>query len=281
MNLLLDARRILFYDLIDDARLCDGASLETAVAAYRKTVAARSGWVAGRFQCPTSQLENLAGLLTTSMTAAEPRWRVSAVFDEPAGTAALHAVVFDRYMDPAGAVVVAETDVGGPTDFGAAATAALGISQQVVPFLVVNDNAVDAIGAIDTLHRQRLRPIGAVIDAATSITETASFVAGCIARGVPFKLAGAFRPVRHDDRPGVLNVLAATALAHAGAHDKTLRDVLADQNAAAFTVTAVGLRWRERLVAVPQLRETRRSLVAVSCADFAATIADLEAMHLL
>lgn len=281
MNLLPDARRIIFYDLIDDTQVPGGAPLDAAVAAYRTAVSGKAGWVAGRFLCPTSMLEELAGLLTASVTAGEPPWRIGAVFDEPVGTASLHANVFDRYMDPAGSVVVVETGAVNLDAVPATAGAAYAASPQAVPMLTLDGLATDGVDTLAALRQERLRPIGAVLDGSSSPRHAATFIARCVDREVPFKLSRFNDLVQRDHQLGLLNTLAATAIAHGGAGLQTVQDVMLEEDAAAFTVTAVGLRWQDRLAAGPQLRAARRTLVAVSSDDMPETIAALDAMDLL
>jgi hypothetical protein len=265
VNLLLDARRIMFYDLVDDAALLTPASgsLQLAASAFRATRAGPAGWITGRFLCPTSRLEELAGLLTGTMAPEEPPWRVGATFDEPLGTAALHVSVFDRYIDPAGSVPIAEVPPP-PDDFAARVVAAQGASPQLVPFVPIGDSDVAALAA---LAKVRLRPIGALLGGGEPVTTAAAHIAACVATRVPFRVAGVNHAVRSEERHGVMNLLTATALSHSGVDAAELRTVLAEQDSAAFTVTAVGLRWRDHLIAARQLRAARTSLVAVSSAN--------------
>ena len=70
---LLTADRAAFSQLIDYSGLLPPVSLtmERAVADYRRARTGPHSWLLGRFMCPASRLEQLAGILMTSMHVAE------------------------------------------------------------------------------------------------------------------------------------------------------------------------------------------------------------------
>jgi len=312
MNLMIDGRRALFVDLIDYAGMFPPAtlSLQDAVAEYRRARTGPHGWLLGRFLCPTSRLEDLAAHLTTAMQPGEPPWRVSAIFDEPLGPAAMHTRVFDRYMSPAATVAFIEagtpSDDGRPTadaydQIAPTVTAAAGISGVVMPFLEIEHTGgwemgiPDAVEAISRLSRERIRPLGAKFrtggltpEAFPSPAQLALFISSCFRLEVPFKAtAGLHGPIRHADanlgviRHGFVNLLAAAAFSHAGAGTDVLIKVLEEQDPDAFKVTAVGLRWRDDLAGTTTLRSTRGFFRSYGSCSFDEPIAHLNELQML
>ncbi len=315
MDLLVDGRTAALEGLIDYAGLFPPASLDldAAVGEYRQAREGPHGWLLGRFLCPTSRLEELAGVLTSTMAAGESPWGVGAVFDGPPAAAALAAQVFERHLAPAAAVVFAEVRTpaeaadGRPADAAAEmivplADAALGISSDVVPFLEIartegwRDGIPNAVAGIATLREGRMRAIGAKLrtggltaDAFPTPEQVAVFITACTAAALPFKVtAGLHHPIRHHDpdlgamRHGFLNLLVAAALAVEGAAEVDLVAAVEDTDPAAFTASPAGLRWRGRPFGIPTLRTMRRERFAAygSC-SFSEPVDDLVAMGLV
>ncbi len=314
MNLLIDGRRALFADLIDYAGMFPPASLPLtdAVAEYRRARSGKHGWLLGRFLCPSSRLEDLAAHLTTSMQADEAPWRVSAIFDEPLGPAAMHTSVFERYMDPAATIELIEAKApleaadGRPVEdvvelLAPVAIAATGISPSVTPLLEVGrpggweTGIPNALQAISQVTRERLRPIGAKLrtggltaDAFPSSEQVALFIDSCVRHDVPFKAtAGLHHPFRHHDkelgvmRHGFLNLLAAAALSRDGVGPDVLVEVIDEQDPDALRASPAGLRWRDYLVGTPTLRKTRALFRGYGSCDFDEPVADLEELQMV
>jgi hypothetical protein len=315
MELLVDGRTVALQGIIDYAGLFPPASLDLdgAVAEYRSMRSGPHGWMLGRFLCPTSRLEDLAGVLTSTMTAGEHPWSVGAVFDGPPAVSALAAQVFERHLDPAAAIVFAEVRTpseaadGRPTVAAAEVMApladvALGISPDVVPFLEIartdrwREGIPNAVGAVARLREGRMRAMGAKLrtggltaGAFPTPEQVAAFIAACTAAGLPFKAtAGLHHPVRHHDadldvmRHGFLNLLVGTALAAEGAPTEDIVRAIADTDRAAFAASAAGLTWRNRSFGVRTLRSVRRELFpAYGSCSFTEPVDDLVAMGLV
>ncbi len=315
MDLLIDGRQALLEGLVDYAGLFPPASLDLAhaVAEYRTSRTGPHRWMLGRFLCPTSQIEDLAARLTASMEAGEPPWSVGAVFDEPPGPAALHAAVFDRYMEPAARVTAVELRTPPEAADGRSADAArdllapfadaaCAVSPEVRPFLEVartdewEQGIPNAVEGIARLSETMLRPIGAKIrtggltaDAFPSPQQVARFIAACRHRGVAYKAtAGLHHPVRHHDadadvmRHGFLNLLTAGALATEGAPEDVLVSAIEETDPAAFRVGPTGLAWRDRRVTAATLRTLRQDgFTAYGSCSFDEPVADLTALGVL
>lgn len=293
MNLLIDGPTALFGRLVDYAGLFPPASLslEAAAAEYRNARMGKHAWMLGRFLCPTSRLEDLAGLLTTSMVVGEMPWSVGAIVDEAPGVGALHAQVFDRHMTPAARIDVVEarlppevSDAGSLEEAIALirpiAEAIITISPEVVPYLEVAHTSEwerglgHAVAAIAELRRQLLRKLGAKFrtggttrEAFPTTAEVARFIYACEAAGVEYKAtAGLHNPLRHHDpdldvmRHGFLNLLGAAALAKAGADEGDLTGVLDETDPTRFAVGPGGLQIDDRRISIPTLRAMRSEL---------------------
>jgi hypothetical protein len=315
MELLLDGRRALLEGLVDYAGVFPPASLSLAdaVGGYRDGRTSPNSWMLGRFLCRTSQIEELASLLSASMADGEAPWSIGAIFDEPPGVAALHAGVFDRYMDPAAKVTAVElrapaeaTDgrsTGAATETLRPVVVAAGsVSPEAMPFVeLVRGPAWDhgvraAVDAIGALRTQLVRPLGAKLrtggltaDAFPSPGEAAAFIEACVSAGIPFKAtAGLHHPVRHRDaalgvdRHGFLNLLVATAVAVDGAEQGTIEAAIAETDPGAFVTGPAGLRWRDRRLGTALLRTMRRDrFPAYGSCSFDEPVQDLAAMGII
>ncbi len=315
MDLLIDGRRALLEGLIDYAGLFPPASLdlESAVEEFRVARSGAHAWVVGRFLCPTSHIEDLAGLLTATMREGEAPWAVGAIFDEAPATAALHASVFDKHMDPAARVTAVElrtppeaADGRNPDEAVAVlapfVAAAFSVSPETVPFLEVARTASwergvpNAVAALAELRRTTLRPLGAKLrtgglspELFPAPAQVARFIVACRRQGLPFKAtAGLHHPVRHEDpalgvmRHGFLNIIVAAALSVEGADEEELIEVLEDTDTSAFQAGAAGLRWRDRRFSSGTLRTVRHdAFPAYGSCSLAEPVADLTVMGML
>lgn len=310
MDLLVDGRKAMLEGLVDYAGLFPPTSLdlETAVATYRDARHGPHGWMLGRFLCPTSQLENLAGVLTRTMTAGEATWGVSAIFDGP--TASGDAATFDRHMDPGAKILLAEVkapaaatdgrDVVDATDaLLPVVDGALAVSTEITPFVELDRGPAwgkgveSAVAGIAALRTARLRAMGAKLrtggltaDAFPTPDEVAAFIVACARHGVPFKVtAGLHHPVRHSDaelgveRHGFLNVVLGAALATGGAAPDTVAAAISETDPSALDMGVAGLRWRDHRFGVAALRKVRHHVFpAYGSCSFDEPVEDLMAM---
>ncbi len=317
MDLLVDGRKALLEGLVDYAGLFPPTSLDldAAVAEYRTARSGPYGWLLGRFLCPTSRLEDLAGVLTRTMTTGEPTWGISAVFDGP--TAPGDAATFDRHMDPGAKILLAEVrapveatdgrDVVDATDaLIPVVDGALAVSTEITPFVELvrprdaigtpadwRNGVANAVAAISALRATRLRAIGAKLrtgglTAADFPTpgEVAVFVDACARHDVPFKAtAGLHHPVRHHDpalgvhRHGFLNIVLAAALATEGADVDTVATAVSETDPEAIEMGVAGMRWRDHRFGVAVIRRVRHHVFpSYGSCSIDEPVADLIAM---
>ncbi|MFC2177413.1 hypothetical protein ACFLRH_03235 [Actinomycetota bacterium] len=283
-----------------------------AVAEYRRGRGDIHSRLLGRFVCPASRLEELAGTLTATMVAGEPPWPISAVLDGDVAHAAVLANNFDAEMEPAAQVAFVEaplpvevsdgrsveeaTPLAAPT-----ATTVLAASAVAMPFLEVRvpqsrrrgiENAVAAVATLRTAVRRslgvKLRCGGPAASAFPEPAQVAAFIAASAAASLPFKAAaGLHHPIRHYDpdpgvmRHGFLNLVAATALVYTGASQAQLVGVIEETDPAAFAITAPGLQWQHHVVGVADLVRAREQFAAYGSGSFAEPVADLVALGMV
>jgi hypothetical protein len=147
-------------------------------------------------------------------------------------------------------------------------------------------------GAMEAASRARIgakiRCGGVTAAAFPSVAELAAFVDAAAAEHVPFKAtAGLHHPVRHLDAAsgfvmhGFLNLLAASVLAHRVSRE-TLEQILAEEDASAFSFDEVSLAWRDDRVALDDLGTARREdFVAYGSCSFDEPVEDLQALAIL
>lgn len=296
-TLIPDARLALFGALIDYAGLYPPASLDMngAAAGYRAARASSEGWIAGRFLCPASRLEELAGRLVTTMEAGEAPWSIAATFDLDPGTSAAAAAAFHAEMAPAATVELVEVRLPPQTDLATIAglfTTASSVNDTVIPYLEApRDGAMPAtIDTIATVVAEALRPGGAKLrcggltpDAFPSTHEVAEFIIACTEAELPFKTtAGLHHPIRHRDedmgvmRHGFVNLLTAAIAAREGAGQLSIEAIIADIDPSAFDVDFGGVTWRGERVRPRAVEETRsHGFVAYGSCEFEEPVEDL------
>jgi hypothetical protein len=302
-----DARVTALTGLIDYAGLFPPTSLgmDDAVAEYRAARAADHAWIVDRFICPVSRLEELAGLLVSTLSEGEEPWRIVATGAAYVGrlgdaldvdVAAITA--FDEELRGGASVEVVERPVTVGPDLADELVEAVQRYRRMaffeIPWSVPNLH--DAIGEVAAARDRSGRMMGAKIrcggiEAAAFPPPqvVASFLIGCRDHMVPVKAtAGLHHPIRRTDpetgftHHGFVNVLAAAALALDGVESSTLVDVLSDTDGASFRVDRAGVAGRDRRVGAATLAETRsRLFVGYGSCSIDEPIDDLSALGVL
>ncbi len=302
MRLVVDARTSAFAAFVDYAGLFPPASLTVkgAVEGYRKNRASSSAWVSGRFLVRASQLEELASVVTPTMTREEGPWEIGVVFDTPPAEAASHAAAFHAEMEPALTVAAAEARIldPDPAGVGALVTTIGSINPDVVAFLEVLRNAdvrsqIDsvsaALAAAGMAGGAKLRCGGISPDLFPSTEEVAHFIVTAVDASVPFKAtAGLHQPIRHFDktlgvwRHGFVNLLIATVAATAGESGSVVHDIVAETDPDAFAISPAFATWRELRFPGSALRRMRQhNFIAYGSCDFDEPIDALTDLSLL
>jgi hypothetical protein len=306
--------RAALRSLIDYAGLLPPGALTMAEATkhYREARDGPHGFVLGRFEVEAGRLETLAGELTATMRAGARAWPLSVLLDGNLATAVSLAQSFTGHVGTAARIEM--TDVraprvvadGRPVEQAAellqsivtAATAADPFAPAFVELPIVDGWEVGlrhAVAAVAEVAPGGGR-VGASLrtgdaDAASlaSVEQVAVFIVACTEVGLPYKIAaGPTRAMRHHDsrldatRHGFLNLLAAAALADAGAGRDVVEAVLAETDGAELRLTASSLRWRRHRVGVGALKTMRATrLISIAGADVEQSVADLLALGML
>ena len=302
-----DARRAFLAGLIDHAALFPPASLSVPQAT-RLHLEHRSGlfaWILGRFLCPASKLDELAGAIRGD---GEP-WRVSVVVDGASADISRladdldAAAMFAKQTEGDASVELLEVrlparDPGSAVAEISAAVRDAALPKAVAPFLEIPpeadlDEALDAIAGERSRSDEgapgaKLRCGGPDPAAAPTPARVAGFVDGCRSRGIPFKAtAGLHHPFRHDveggKEHGFVNLVGAAVLARAeGLPVDQLAHVVADEDREAFSLDAEVFRWREHTADAAAIAAARRELfVSYGSCSFSEPTDDLVALGLL
>jgi hypothetical protein len=303
MRLIIDARTAAFAGLIDYAGLFPPALLDMAEAVdgYRAARSSRARWVAGRFLCPASRLEELAGVLMATFASGEEPWEVGVVVDTDPGQAAAAAQTFHAEMQPAAIIASAEAR---PTEETKVSITGLvdtliSIQPEVVPFVEMigpgpfDDQigaVADALENVGRIGGVKIRCGGAHASMFPDSTTVASFILAATNARMPFKAtAGLHQPIRRHDadlgvwRHGFVNLLvAAAAAADAGQGIDTLTSIIADTDPDSFMISAAFVTWRELTIPSPAIRRVRtQGFVAYGSCDFFEPVDELKGLSFL
>ena len=147
--------------------------------------------------------------------------------------------------------------------------------------------------AFFALSRHRLgakiRCGGLTADAFPSVEDVTAFIGAAVEHDVPMKAtAGLHHPIRHRDagigatRHGFLNLLAAAAFAYSGMEEAALEQVVAGEEAGAFSFNADGLSWNGTNASVEDVRQAReRVFLSYGSCSFDEPTADLQSLGVL
>jgi len=251
------ARHALLAGLIDHAALFPPASLpmDAAIEVDRAARATPHAWMLHRFLVPASRLVELP-----------------ADFDPPLGV----VVDVDELPPLSPQVEVLEARLErAPVVAGAVARVFLEVPAG-------DDGALDAVAEHGA--GAKVRCGGATPEMFPTPAELAHFVCGCRDRGLAFKAtAGLHHPIRDGVAHGFLNLLGATLLAHAaGAGTEEVAELLADEDAGAFSVTDEAFTVRGQAFGADAVGAARQGLfTGYGSCSFSEPVEDLRALGVL
>lgn len=295
--------------LIDYAGLFPPAKLEMEPS-LREYLEARAGahaWMLGRFITPESRIGDLLAALPSNAGKAVPLSVIVDAGTDPRTWFGNASLALERIAElrTDGRVTVEALEMALPPLAFARETYEATIGQaagllgrfglrELPAFVEIpRDARFEELleGALEALARYRLggkvRCGGVVPSAYPSVREVAMFLARAHEAGVPFKAtAGLHHPIRHYNEAaaatmhGFLNILAGTAFAARGVD--AISDIIADEDAASFSIEGGALRWREWTASADEVAVMRRDgFVAYGSCSFAEPVDDLTAMHII
>jgi hypothetical protein len=267
-----DARTELLGALIDHAALFPPASMDMpeAIEADRAARAGEHAWILDHFICPASRLGEL------------PRDTppLSVVLDRGEGD--LEAIHEARLDGRSVELVEARIDPTWIPDTQRLVDATLGEGVRVFWELEPGRGLTGEVAAVrEAGAGAKIRCGGATVPPVEGV---AAFVAACRDAGVCFKAtAGLHHAIRRDGAHGFLNLLAAAVFAHAeGLGEDGLIPLLAEDDPAAFSVTADGLTVHAHTAGAAAIAEARAELfTAYGSCSFDEPVEDLITLGLL
>ncbi len=314
---LPDARRSLLEHLIDDGALVAGAADDAAAALadYQQAREGEDGWMLGALACPVARLEEVAEAVASGDGAPVP---CSLVLEGAAGRdwrrqlAATVEQLLAILARVPGRVQICRLEVPVP----AGAAQARRPMRLLGPFVAAIAEAREHLGLTSAglylefpLHEMSPRRVRGMLrvlarfdagllariggvsrDRFPSLSAMAAIVESCARNRIPLAVTALqLPPFRWRDprtefhHQGLLNLVAAAGLSHQ--HRLPLRrvaEILADEDASFFHLTAADLRWRH-LRAGPEVIDLVRREVLVSARShsFSRTVAGLRAAGLM
>lgn len=244
------AQEALLARLVDDAGQFPPAAkpLDEAVADHLGARGGEHEWILGRFLCPASRLRE--GLPAPLGVVSDGEWR------EDLGAAVQLGADALELRDP------------GPDAYASLAAA---------PLQVFVEGAADLEALRAAGLGAKIRCGGLTADAFPGDAQVAAFISECRRLEIPFKAtAGLHHPFRTADartgalQHGFVNLLAATAL-----DVEDLEPVIAEDDPAAFSVSAQGLRWRDAQAGPDQIAAARSLFTAYGSCSFEEPVEDL------
>jgi hypothetical protein len=285
--------RALLAGAIDYAGLFPPASLpmRDAVREYAAYLESPDAWALGRFVVPIARLAELRdaaeGLLAAS---ARSPWRLSAIAGAAGADECNRAEAADGM-----AVDALEMRVSALREVADAA-ARLPAGLEVFYEIPIDSDPRELIAAIGRAGgRAKVRTGGVSPDAFPPARDLARFIAACARAAVPFKataglhhaLRATYRLTYAPDSPtgemfGFLNVLLAAALAHAGAQEQEVAEMLVERDASAIRFGTGDVEWRGRVLTAGELAAARSTgALSFGSCSFREPIDELKALELL
>lgn len=162
-----------------------------------------------------------------------------------------------------------------------------------IPITTNPADLLEAIGAARA--RAKVRTGGVTPNAFPDLNDLARFIRLCAEQRVPFKATAGLHHAWCGNYPltyekdselslmnGFLNLFLATAFARFDMDEESIREILAEQSAAAFTFDEEGVQWRRHRLTTEQLALTRQQIIcAFGSCSFEEPVSELQAMKLL
>ncbi len=283
----------LLAGLIDYAGLFPPAALgmRDAVHAFAQYRAGADAWALGRFVVPAARLAEFSAEATALLTEGNP-WRLSVL----AGIADAEMIA-QFNGSHVGRAVIDSIEAKATTIDEIHALAAMAGAERLVYVEIPLGGSTDALIDAMATHglRAKVRTGGVTAEAFPAALAVAHFLVSCARAGVACKAtAGLHHPVRgeyrltyaHDAASGTmfgfLNVMCASMLIGDGLPMQDAVALLDERDPTAFHVSDDGIRWRDWLVPVADIRAARaRAANSFGSCSFEEPIHDLKQLAML
>jgi hypothetical protein len=269
-------------------------SMEASVANYAEYSRGGDSWMLGRFVVSASRLFELSEV--SARVESERPWRVICIGEpDHRGTAATISEFNDKNV---GRLIcdMVETKILSKEDL-AAALSAFPTDMEQFYEIAPDENLGEMLDAMRFSGQgAKIRTGGITENAFPEGDVIVRFVRSCFERGIAFKAtAGLHHPIRcvkpltyEPDGPtgpmhGFLNVFLMCAFMAAGADDRTLKEILLEEDANGFSFTDDGVSWRGTLhVDLAAIGITREKMIrSFGSCSFSEPVTELREFRLL
>jgi hypothetical protein len=274
--------RTLLESVLDYAGLFPPAALDMAEATnnYAHYCAGELSWILGRFILPVSRMEEFETVVREIPPEIRKgrSWRLSVLGTDNPEADLKRIMEFNQrnFGDIGSGMLVADTiELKVDSEEGVRRTARVFAGHLQTYFeIAISRDMQRLIGVVAEQHgRAKVRTGGLVPDVFPSPGQLANFILLCAREGVPFKatagLHHAFRaihPLTYEKSSplgkmhGFLNLLFASAIAHAGADEESVAAVLSLEDPKAFHFDDGSIQWCSWTLRNVELRAMRNRL---------------------
>lgn len=275
----MSSARPFLSGIIDYAGLFPPAKLDmpTAVRNYADYMSGPDSDLLGRFVLPASRIGEFAKAAATLLPrgAESSPWRLSVIGDQDITSVREAALEFNcKHWNgsEAGHAVCDSVEIAvRTTDAVSSAREAFPEFFRVFLEIPVSPNPSQLVSAAARKGAAaKIRTGGVVAEAIPQPGDVVRFIAACNEHGARFKATAGlhhpicskypltYEPASASARMyGYINVLLASAFLRSGAEHELVRDILLENDPAAFALAEAGVTWRSHRVAATELRDTR------------------------
>jgi hypothetical protein len=287
----------LLTGIVDYAGLFPPAqlSLPEAVLNYATYRNSNFSWMLGRFIVQIDLLDEFVAEAGEFFGASSELWRVSVIANEDFYETVRRVDNFNAVHAAHAVCDALEIKVWSAAEIEHVAG---NLPHQVTAYfeLPLDEKLADLVGAL-SLHKQRakIRTGGVTAEAFPETEAIVRFVRTCLAANVPFKAtAGLHHPLRclrpltyAENAPagvmnGFLNLFLAAGFVREGFKAELIREILLEEDPAAFVFEDNGLWWRqEHFLGIKQIERLREShAISFGSCSFTEPVEDLRELGL-
>ncbi|CAN5631667.1 hypothetical protein BH23GEM1_BH23GEM1_09830 [soil metagenome] len=295
--------RALVTGLVDYAGLFPPAQLgmHDAMRNYAAYLGGPHAWMLGRFVLPVARLAEFDASSAELLPRGEGSspWMLAALAGADLEADVQQALKFNcRHWQgsEAGHAIIDTIELRAPSPFDPATTRAS--VPDFFTMYVEIPAASDPGSKLDSIQqagaRAKIRMGGVTPDVFPAPDDVIAFIAGCVARGLPFKATAGLHHLLRSEYPltydggsaratmyGFLNVFLAAAALLQGAATNDARDILMESDLNAFRFDDAGVTWRKRLLSTGDISRARELATSYGSCSFVEPVDELAAAGLI